>query len=66
MIDPSEFINKKKKEDFSSFKKIESSYQCQVDGCLKYSDMVYKDDINNLIIWKCLDGHENKIRAFLQ
>lgn len=66
MIDPTEFINKQKKEDYSSFKKMESSYMCQHENCIKYSEMVYRDDINNTIMWKCADGHENKIKAFLQ
>ena len=66
MIDPNDFIGKKKEKGYDSFKKLDLSYMCQHPECSKFSAMVYRDEENQLIIWKCTDGHENKARAFFQ
>lgn len=66
MIDPREFINKKPENKYESFKKLDSSYMCQEMGCGQFSSLVYRDEENELIIWVCPSGHENKARVAFQ
>lgn len=66
MIDPDEFLNKEKEDEYASFKKMDMSYLCQHMGCGKFAGMTYRDEKNQLLIWKCPDGHENKAKAAFQ
>ena len=63
MINPEEFLGvkpKKEQTDYSRFQKMDASYNCNHDGCNETSSMSYLDFNNGLIMWVCMNGHENK------
>lgn len=64
MTSPFKHLSKKAPEDKIVWEEVEGAFSCQEKGCYKTVGEAKYSDENQLLTWKCPEGHISKIEGF--